>query len=163
MQPVRDNATRRMQAVKLIDLIDEIAPEDGVVDIFEIEASFARGTEKMVRPADPGDAVVEAAVIGESTRRMSAVEWDEAMSAVAASGSPKATMQMPAIQVAELTASITPEPSAPVAESIVEPEPEPAPLVAAPAPLVTKRNPWMLGGSIGLVAALAAVVLALTH
>ncbi len=157
MQPVRDNATRRMQAVNLIDLIDESAPEDGVVDIYEIEASFARGTEKIARPTDLDGAVVEAEIASEPTRRMSAVECDAALELVAASGPPKTTMQMPAVQVAELAASITP--AAPVLSApVVEP-----PVEAAPVPLAKTRNPWMLGGSIGLVAALAALVLALVH
>lgn len=148
-----------MQAVNLIDLIDESAPEDGVVDIYEIEASFARGTEKIARPTDLDGAVVEAEIASEPTRRMSAVECDAALELVAASGPPKTTMQMPAVQVAELAASITPAAPAPVLSApVVEP-----PVEAAPVPLAKTRNPWMLGGSIGLVAALAALVLALVH
>lgn len=167
MRTDRDDATRPMQAVTLLDLIDESAPEDGVVDIFALESTFARGTARIERSpvpdALPDGAVVEAPITAESTRRMTAVEWNEAMAASAASAAPKTTMQMPAVQVAELAASIAPAIEAPalVSPVAVPVEVETAPVEIAMAPARRTFGPWMIGGALALVAASAALVLVL--
>lgn len=107
-QAQRTHATGRMQAQKLIDLIDQSAPEEGVVDVHELDTAFANGSRRiaLVDPIDRG-AVVEAAVEGtaDTTRRMSAVEAD---ALVAVEIRSESTMRMSAIQESELVALITP-------------------------------------------------------
>lgn len=167
----RSRATGRMQAQKLIELIDESAPDDSVVDLHEVE-KFADGTRRIPLPVE--EAAVVAVVEGsaDTTRRMSAVEWDAAISAVESEVHSESTTRMCAIQASELAALITP-----VEVSVVE-EPSLAASVEIHAPVVTFRqptavpvessepghrraNPWMIGALIalaGAIAGLAAVV-----
>ena len=149
-----------MQAVTLIDLIDEIAPEDGMVDIYELESSFARGTTKIARPPEEEvDAIVETVVTSEPTRRMSAVEWDAVLGAVAAESNSRTTTRMTAIQLTELAALITP-----VEVSVAdEPTPEPSTVVAladlSSAPSIRHGlNRWLVAGWVAVAGAIAAVL-----
>jgi hypothetical protein len=128
-------ATGRMQAQKLIDLIDESAPEEGVVDVHEIEAKFADGSRRI--PLVAQDAAVCAVVEGaaDTTRRMSAVDLDAAVVATIDDVA-DTTRRMSAIQANELAALIAPEvPIARVnvvragAPSNVAPPIEPSPVV----------------------------------
>jgi hypothetical protein len=177
------HATGRMQAQALIDLIDETAPEDGVVDVHALETSFANGSRR-IELAEPEDAVVEAVVEGASdtTRRMSAVEAD---ALVAVEIRSESTMRMSAIQASELVALITPEDiSVSVDVSDAEPVvrfsapklvlPIPAPIEddevadeyvverAAPvveAPVRRRGIGWMVFAFVALASASAALVL----
>ena len=180
-------ATGRMQAAKLIDLIDESAPDDGVVDVHEIE-KFANGSRR-IPLSEPEDAVVSAIVEGgaDTTRRMSAVEWDAAVCAVESEIHSESTMRMSAIQSNELAALITPVEVSLVTEPPMQDPvvtfttprlalPLPAPIEmdvdmymepAASEPIVAPvrraGNSWMIGAIIalaGAAAGLAAVLLA---
>lgn len=179
-------ATGRMHAAKLIDLIDESAPDEGVVDVHEIEAKFANGSRRipLVPPNDVGGAVVEAVVEGgaDTTRRMSAVEAD-ALVATEIRG--ESTMRMSAIQEHELVALIKPDepPAAPVVrfshssemaaprammsvpedddDLVIAVEQSAEPSIAEP-PVRRRSNAWMIGALIafaGAAAGLAAVLL----
>jgi|GEM_PF-5894488 len=181
-------ATGRMQAQKLVDLIDQTAPDEGVVDVPELDTAFANGSRRiaLVDPIDSG-AVVEAVVEGtaDTTRRMSAVEAD---ALVAVEIRSESTMRMSAIQESELVALITPvevsieEPamSMPVVRFSTGSEPRmalplPAPPIEEPADVETVEltagsdagievpvrrgmNPWMIGGLIALAGAVAGLV-----
>lgn len=182
---VVSRATGRMQAQKLIDLIDESAPDEGVVDVHALDMKFADGTRRIeVAPLEEEGAVV-AIVEGaaDTTRRMSAVEWDAAVAAAAAVESEvhsESTMRMSAIQANQLAALITPvevslvdethEPIAPelVQEPIItfttprlsQPLPEPiegADVSVETAPAVPRRgtNRWMIAAMIALAGAAA--------
>jgi hypothetical protein len=101
-----------MPAEKLMDLIDESAPEEGVVDVTGLEVTFANGSRR-IELADADDGAVVGAVIeggADTTRRMSAVEWDAAVAAAAVVEEvhSESTMRMSAIQSSELAALITP-------------------------------------------------------
>lgn len=174
-------ATGRMQAQKLIDLIDATAPDEGVVDVHALENSFANGSRRIAL-VEPKDAVVEAIVEGgaDSTRRMSAVEAD---ALVAVEIRSESTMRMSAIQESELVALITP---AIEAESNVEPVvrftspklvlPIPAPvedddvadeymvepavgITATTSPVRRRRLGWMALAFVAFASASAALVL----
>lgn len=184
---VVSRATGRMQAQKLIDLIDESAPDEGVVDVHALDMKFADGTRRIeVAPLEEEGAVV-AIVEGaaDTTRRMSAVEWDAAVAAAAAVESEvhsESTMRMSAIQANQLAALITPVEVSLVDEApelVQEPiitfttprlsQPLPAPIEGADvsvetAPAVPRRgtNRWMIAAMIalaGAAAGLAAVAL----
>ncbi|MFN0246052.1 MAG: hypothetical protein ACKV2T_04040 [Kofleriaceae bacterium] len=103
-------ATGRMQVQRLIDLIDEIAPEEGVVDVHEIEARFADGSRRIPLVARE-DAAVCAVVEGtaDTTRRMNAVDLD-AVVAITIDDVADTTRRMSAVQADELAAMSTPEP-----------------------------------------------------
>jgi hypothetical protein len=129
-------ATGRMQAQKLIDLIDESAPDEGVVDVHEIETKFADGSRRIPLVAQ-SDAAVCAVVEGaaDTTRRMNAVDLDAAVVATIDDVA-DTTRRMSAIQANELAALIAPEvPIARVnvvragAPSNVAPPVEPSPVV----------------------------------
>ncbi len=180
-------ATGRMQAQKLVDLIDQTAPDEGVVDVPELDTAFANGSRRiaLVDPSDSG-AVVEAVVEGtaDTTRRMSAVEAD---ALVAVEIRSESTMRMSAIQESELVALITPvevsieEPamSMPVVRFSTGSEPRMALPLPAPieepadvetveltagsdagieVPVRRGMNPWMIGGLIALAGAVAGLV-----
>lgn len=182
-------ATGRMQAQKLMDLIDETAPDEGVVDVHALETSFANGSRR-IELVEPDDgAVVPVAIEGaaDTTRRMSAVEWDAAISAVESEVHSESTLRMSAIQASELAALITPVEVSVEIPLVAEPVvtfttprislPLPAPVEEAskdveisieqvnePAvapPARRGMNPWMIGALIalaGAVAGLAAVL-----
>lgn len=181
---VRARATGRIQAQKLIDLIDESAPDEGVVDIHAIEAKLADGSRRIPLVASD-DAAVCAAVEGtaDTTRRMSAVDVDAAVS-MAIDDSSDTTRRMSAVQANELAAMITPvevslatdvAPVEPVVVKFRPPTIEPAhrlelPLPApveieadfdgiadpaAAAPVRRGANAWMIGALIAVAGAAA--------
>lgn len=99
-------ATGRMQAQKLIELIDETVQDEGVVDVHQLESSFANGSRRIAL-VDPEETAVVGAIVdgaADSTRRMSAVEWQTAVSAVVSEVHSESTMRMSAIQASELAA-----------------------------------------------------------
>lgn len=101
-------ATGQIKTQQLLDLIDESAPDEAVVDVHEIESRLANGSRRIPLPAQ--DAAVVAVVEGASdtTRRMSAVDLDAAVAAVEAEVHSESTMRMSAIQANQLAALITP-------------------------------------------------------
>lgn len=124
------HATGRMQAQELIELIDETAPDDGVVDVHALETSFANGSRR-IELAEPDDGAVEAIVEGaaDTTRRMSAVEAD---ALVAVEIRSESTMRMCAIQASELVALITPADASVDVDVSVEVSSEPIVRFSAP-------------------------------
>jgi hypothetical protein len=177
-------ATGRMQAQKLFDLIDESAPDEGVVDVHQIEARFADGSRRIpLSEAAAVCAVVDD--VSDTTRRMSAVDVDAAV-AMAIDDSSDTTRRMSAIQASELAALITPVAEVPVATEVVvkfrattvRPAlelPLPAPVEieaelpelyeppAVAAPVRRSSQAWMIGAVLalaGAAAGLAAVLLA---
>ncbi|MGE0402938.1 MAG: hypothetical protein AB7T06_39900 [Kofleriaceae bacterium] len=138
---VVSRATGRMQAQKLIDLIDESAPDEGVVDVHALDMKFADGTRRIeVAPPEEEGAVV-AIVEGaaDTTRRMSAVEWDAAVAAACAVESEvhsESTMRMSAIQANQLAALITP-----VEVSLVDETHEPIAPALVQEPIITFTTP----------------------
>lgn len=125
-----------MRAQTLLELIGESAPEEGVVDLHELEASFS------------GGAVVAEEITAEPTRRMSTAECDAAL--VAAEGiNGKATTRMSAVQSSELAALIAPPVLTPSHEPVIAPSPAPAPL--------PRSRVWMLAGAVAVAGAVAAI------
>ena len=178
-------ATGRMQAQKLIDLIDQTAPDEGVVDVHEIESKFADGSRRIPLVEEAAVCtVVEGAA--DTTRRMSAVDVDAAV-AMAIDDASDTTRRMSAVQANELAALITPvevvvaetcdAPDIAVAsaiegaiESEIESEIEIAPVVVtfrAPTvtpveddePVVERRSAraWMIGAVLAVAGAGAAL------
>lgn len=180
---VVSRATGRMQAQKLIDLIDQSAPDDSVVDLHGVD--FADGTRRIpIAPADEGAVVAVVEGSADTTRRMSAVEWDAVAAVVESEVRSESTMRMSAIQANELVALITP-----VEVSLLE-EAEPRlheqeiatqapievrePIVTFRAPTVRPEepvieppsrrgpNPWMIGALFALAGAIAGLVAVVT-
>lgn len=127
-------STGRMKAQNLIDLIDKSAPDEGVVDMHEIEATFANGSRR-IELAEPDDGAIVQAVptdAADTTRRMSAVEAD---ALVATEIRSESTMRMCAIQESELVKLITP------LDVTIEPVVPEAPMVTFNAPRVALPLP----------------------
>jgi len=104
---VMSRSTGRMRAQNLIELIHTSAPDEGVVDMHEIEATFADGSRR-IPLTDPSDGAIVQAVpmdAADTTRRMTAVEADALVQTEIRSES---TMRMSAIHQSELVALITP-------------------------------------------------------
>jgi hypothetical protein len=136
-QELLSRATGRLNAQALIDLIGESAPEEGVVDLHELEASFSRG------------AVVAEEITGEPTRRMSTAEAEAAMTAVEDVNA-RPTARMSAVQASELAALLAPPVVAAREHVAVISEPP-----VAPAP--QRSRWWMLAGALAMVCAVAAL------
>ena len=180
-------ATGQIQTQQLLDLIDESAPDEGVVDVHEIESKFANGSRRIAL-VPPEEAAVCAVVEGsaDTTRRMSAVDLDAAV-AIAIEGTADTTRRMSAVQSNELAALITPvevsvasEP-APVVVKFHQPVPAEAPMTppvdvtvpvsemawprhaaedyaAIDLPVRRGVNVWMIGGLIAFAGAAAGLV-----
>lgn len=170
-------STGRMQAQNLIDLIDKSAPDEGVVDMHEIEATFANGSRR-IELVEPDDGAVVQAVptdAADTTRRMSAVEAD---ALVAVEIRSESTMRMCAIQESELVKLMAPTeiaiPQPPVvtfnAPKVALPLPAPAEdevevatayempeMTVEPVVAPRRNNAWMTFAILALAAAAGAL------